>query len=800
MPVADLSASGPEPTDQALVALESLPGAGPAAAATRAAAAAASGWTRVGRRAIAEVSAALAPTGVDVDPRLCLQVDARRPGEVALPERVRAELRRTVDLLTQVAPPELPALSLFITAFDRRFAGRSVPLLEALDPDYGIRLGSALDAQAETPAAAAHATRTRPLLALLDRGLSSAGGVIELGEDDLAALSGGRRATLPDAFSLLASLVGRDGPALAAGEFQVVEPTINGPSGARLLGRLCHGDPALEGLVREHLAREEALDPEAIHAELSLAPETPAGLNITQRPLLRKWEIEYGGASSAPPAGRIAPADLMVSVENGEVVLHSVSLGRRVIPSSTTAMNLNWVSLPAARFLLSIAHQRVAGYLGWSWDALADAPALPRVTHGRTILSLRRWNVPAAELADVRGGTDAAGFRRLRHWRRERGLPRFVSLDHPKSRLLVDFDNVLSADAFLGSLKHLEPVRLIETMAAEDSPVRGPDGRYAHELIVPFTLERDAAPARRPRRTPQPVSERRRRFPPGSEWLWLNLYGPIGASDRVLVDHVAPVTRRLREEGLADRWFFIRYADPSRHLRVRYHGTPRDLLGEALPALNEALAPALADGLLYRISVDTYEREIERYGGLAGTELMEEIAEADSEAVVEILGHRPSAVGRRHLAVASVASLYADAGLPLETRHASCVGLRGMWAPPGVPVGVAFGALERSERGQLAQTVAALDTADAEPAIRALRDRSEVFAQVLGRLRTLDEEGTLEQPFEDVMSSLAHMAVNRLLKRGGNVDEARVHHALARIYEAEIARERSGLACDRVDG
>jgi hypothetical protein len=41
------------------------------------------------------------------------------------------------------------------------------------------------------------------------------------------------------------------------------------------------------------------------------------------------------------------------------------------------------------------------------------------------------------------------------------------------------------------------------------------------------------------------------------------------------------------------------------------------------------------------------------------------------------------------------------------------------------------------------------------------------------------------------------MAVNRLLKRGGNVDEAR---APARIDEAEIARGRSGLACAPVEG
>jgi hypothetical protein len=44
------------------------------------------------------------------------------------------------------------------------------------------------------------------------------------------------------------------------------------------------------------------------------------------------------------------------------------------------------------------------------------------------------------------------------------------------------------------------------------------------------------------------------------------------------------------------------------------------------------------------------------------------------------------------------------------------------------------------------------------------------------------------------------MAVTRLLKRGGNVDEARVRHALARIDEAEIARGRSGLACEPVEG
>jgi hypothetical protein len=40
------------------------------------------------------------------------------------------------------------------------------------------------------------------------------------------------------------------------------------------------------------------------------------------------------------------------------------------------------------------------------------------------------------------------------------------------------------------------------------------------------------------------------------------------------------------------------------------------------------------------------------------------------------------------------------------------------------------------------------------------------------------------------------MGVNRLLKRGANMDEVRVHDALARLYEAEMARDRSRLASE----
>jgi lantibiotic biosynthesis protein len=795
VPVADVTVTGPDPTAQADKALASLPGGEPYAESIRRAVAIVANGSTISRSLIDSAADALAQTGVEVSRRHCVQVDARRPGAARLPKRVLAEMRRSIDVLARITPPEPGPLRFFREAFERRFGTRSVPLLEALDPDFGIRIGaSGVDAESpEPPTPGATPGRRLALLALLERG-RSAGGRVELTDADLAALSGGRSALLPASFALLTSVAGRDVDAVVTGDFQLLEPSLTGPSGVRLLGRLCRGDEQLETHVREHLASEQALEPDAILAELSTAAETEVGLNIAQRPVLRDWEIEYGGGSGAPAGRRIDPSDLVVSVEDDEVVLRSLSLARRVIPYSTTALNPMWVSLPAARFLLSIAGQHSPALFSWSWDPFGDAAALPRVTRGRTVLALRRWNATAADFADVAAGTDAAGFRRLQEWRLRRDMPRVVGFDHPKSRLTVDFGNALSVEAFLDSTKGLEILSFVETPTAERSLVQGPDGHYAHELVVPFVLERKDTPARPRRRAPKPVMESRRRFAPGTEWLYAKLYGPVAAADRVLVDHVGPLAQELRQARLIDRWFFIRYSDPARHLRVRFRGRPREL-SELLAAFHEATAPALDQGLVYRISLDTYEREIERYGGLAGAELMEQVAEADSDAVIETLRHPLDAMQRRHVAVASLAALYADADLPLERRHACSVCLRTNWTPPRASLGAVLGVAERSERGQVEAVVAALNRGEpddeSERRVRALRERSHALVPILGRLRSLDDEGVLEQPFEDVICSLAHMSVNRLLKRGGNRDELRVHDALARLYAGQMARERA---------
>ena len=783
IPARLMTVTGADPTAQAGQSLRSLPGGAPYAAIVGEATRALSLASPLAPPRADEVLTSLERLPVEVDRRRCVQIDSIRGGQVVLPRIVVQEARRAVELLIRLDCPREDPLTAFAEQFERRFATRSVPLLEALDPDYGIRLEEVLQSSHDGRAA-----RRRALLALIERGRRSPSGEVALTDEDLRALAAETEPRLPASLALVCTLLAPNVESVCAGGFSVLEPRL---TGAHLFGRLCHGDSELELRVRRHLEREGAAEGRGIIAEVAAAPDTDWGLNVTHRPVLRDWEIECGGLSGARADQRIELADLRVGIERGEVVLRSQRLGCRVLPRRTEMLNFRWLALPASRFLALLTLQE-ARNSRWSWGDLRDAPELPAVRHGRIVLAPRRWNATAAEVEELLGGDDAARFRRVQAWRQRRGLPRFIVFEHRDNRLLFDLNNVLSVEAFLAGTHGADTVRLADATIEHRRPLRGPDGSYAHELMIAFSRPAimEAAPKRRQVAAPECA----RRFEPGSEWLFAKLYGPASGADSLLCGVIAELRDRLRAQGLIDRWFFIRYRDPDRHLRIRFHGSGPELLGTVLPQMSDALGPVLAAGGLYRICVDTYEREIERYGGVAGVEAMERLAEADSDAALAALACRPGALERRHLAVVSVAALLGDAQLDLASLVRCAATLRSERSRDRTgSLGTLLAADERSSRARVGALVdALLDPGAGPPALQPIRDRSTRVVPILAELRERSEAVDAPVSFETVLRSHAHMFVNRLLRSGSNLEleELRVHDALARLYESRSARLR----------
>jgi thiopeptide-type bacteriocin biosynthesis protein len=810
IPETAIAAGTTERLVQVRTALEELDAGGPGADPAR-------------YEAVAETLRGL-PTPVEMS-RL-FQLDMIKPGDrPVLGADVLAEIERGLQILLRLAVDRpMEGLERFKKDFNERFEGREIPLLQALDEEVGIGFERASDFGAEASpllrgiaigGAANEANnvawgRTQAfLLSRLNRALAQGDRQVEITAEDLDRMAPAddqaKKSPFPEAFHVMVTLAAASQEKLDRGEFQVVFDNAGGPSGARLLGRFCHADAELNRKVETHLRAEEALHPEAVFAEIVHLPQGRIG-NILARPVLREYEIPFLGRSGAPLEKQLPVSDLRVSVQGSRVVLRSARLGREVIPRMTSAHNFVTGSLGVYRFLCTLQSQGNLGGVTWHWGPLDSAPFLPRVTSGRLVLARASWWMLQDEIKELTKAKGTERYQAVQAWREKRKLPRLIALVDADNELLVDLDNVLSIETFLDVVEDRDRARLAEFFPGPDLlAASGPEGRFLNEILVPFVnkpLTGDAAGATAPppRRTTVEVAPVRRSFPPGSEWLYAKLYTGTATADGLLREVVTPVARDAMAAGEADGWFFIRYGDPEWHLRIRFHGDPARLQAGVLTRLHAALDPLLADGRIWRVQLDTYEREIERYGGPEGIALAERLFQVDSDAVLAILEMLEGDEGadfRWRLALRGIDMLLGDLRFDPETRMRVMRGMReGFTREFGGGKGLRV-QLDQRFRQEWRSLTPLLDPAgDAEselaPALEILRRRSELNAPIVDQLQELERAGRLNQPIADLASSYVHMHVNRFIRSAQRAHELVLYDFLYLLYESRAARERKG--------
>lgn len=740
------------------------------------------------------------------------QVDLVKPApQLAFGHAVIEEVGDAVRLLHRISgrrPGD--AMARFRMAFTERYGDREVGLAEALDEEVGVGFEASQAPTAEaSPLLAGLAfpglrdervvwgRRNDVLLRKAMEAVAAGATEIELTTSEVDDMTT-ETAPLPGAFSASVVLSARSQDDVDRSDFDIFLQGVYGPSGARLLGRFCHTDEVLNRHVKDHLRAEEAHRPDAVFAEIVHLPEGRLG-NILLRPVLRDHEIPYLGRSGARDDRLISVADLVVAVVGDRVVLRSTRLDREVVPRLSSAHNYTYRSLGVYRFLCALQGQGVAGGLAWSWGPLEGAPFLPRVRHGRVVLARARWLVEIGELPPVTGAFGAGDWSALQEWRERRGIPRFTVLVDGDNELLVDWQNPLLVDSLMALVKKRPRFLLVEMWPAPDGLCAiGPEGRFSSEVVVPFVADAPARPQPgvvRPRPAGGPRS-----FGPGSEWLYVKLYTGTATADTVLRELVPAFTEQAVSSGDVDRWFFVRFSDPEWHLRFRLHGSPESLAASVLPDIHARVAPLVEDGLVWRVQLDTYEREVVRYGGDASIELAESIFYADSEAVASIVSLLSGDEGmdaRWRLSLKGIDLLMDDFGLDVLEKRTIVGQLRDALAREfALSAGMRgrLGKRYRDERNGLQALLEATGDDDHPlgPGIRILGERSSVVRPIAEEISRLETEGRLTRGVPEIVRSLIHMHANRLLRSAARAQELVIYELLDRLYRARIERARAG--------
>ena len=585
----------------------------------------------------------------------------------------RAAARAGTFLLCQTPLVDgFPHLQAYRRQFQEVYGeGAEVPLLDLLSPESGL----------DAPASYMHPPRSyqRPdfdptrkdeardqlLLKLVMEAVNRGCLEVELTEDLQHSLQrwSPKIADAPLSLEIYLQLHASTREAIDHGEWvAVVGRHCGSVHGGRTFGRFFDllGNHGMEAL-RSLFAREEALLPDVIFAEISYQPWRARQANVAIRPPLRAYEIVVGTTPSVPPQRVISLNDLVVGVQKGRFYLRSQRFGKQVLVCQSHMLNPQHAP-NVCRFILEIANDGRPQLNIFDWGAAATAPFLPRLAmkegeKGKLVLTPARWHLHAETIIPLGvGSEEARWFRGVQQWRRQWRVPRYVYLSALDHRLLLDLEHPLMVEELRDEVRRQREhgqVALDELLPDfEHLWLRDTQHEsYLSELVIP--LLRADAPETGFIGEKAPVSKEeslrgagvqervllvaeRRRFP-GEDWAYLKLYAAVARQDELIAGPLRQIVQTQQQQKLIDRWFFIRYSDPEPHLRLRFHAREGIAIQTILAVVLPWSASLARRGLLQRTTLETYDREVERYGGPSAIDLLEQVFTADSEVVSSIV-------------------------------------------------------------------------------------------------------------------------------------------------------------------
>lgn len=719
-----------------------------------------------------------------VDVSSTLQIDmSLEDRSIVLPERIRKDVERVAELLSCLSSGEHDNQHLEEYRFDfleRYGPYREIPLLEMLDDEIGLGPPATYRypksrKNIKNPPPAYNTKQQQCMMRWLVTCLKRGECELVLTEDMIQEMmeekSGNVRPSLPsmELYFLLQARHARD---LDSGEYTLILGPNPGSTGAGMtFGRFIDmfGDSFKDmfGLIQQE---EQRLTADKLIAEISYLPSAGRATNVVLTENFREYEMGIGTNPRLSDDREIYINDLVVGVDNDRFYIKSLRHNREVIP--TAGHMLNIIDTPNVyRFLREVKQQMYRRWKMVDFGALAESPYIPRIRYNNVILSPSTWKIRI----DKEQEGEATLELKLRAFCKEWNVPRYVHMIQFDNRILLDLENPLHVDEVCKDLKAEGEIALIEHLGGFDKhPIQRSDGRLIAEFVFPLVrrvpgaeeMMEEVSVARQSDLKAEGCSNRhieagQRIVLPGGSWFYAKLYGLDSRQDEFLGRYWEAFCRQCREAGIVDYAYYIRYTDPDRHIRARFHVRSEQGSVDLLPLFYQWTTTLLHEGMISKVVIDTYEPEIERYGGPQLMPLAEVVFSYDSDVsaqLVYLLRFNQIQMSQETVAVLSVVELFRQFGYSDEEMN-DVLNKR-------------YDVKEyldefRQERRMLMQLLGGehedLQSAhtDAFAVYNVLNVRAEAVKRYAGELSK--QQDTLTNTMENILLSVIHMHMNRLL-------------------------------------
>lgn len=277
-----------------------------------------------------------------------------------------------------------------------------------------------------------------------------------------------------------------------------------------------------------------------------------------------------------------------------------------------------------------------------------------------------------------------------------------------------------------------------------------------------------------------------REFIIGDEWLYYKFFCGHNASNKIIKEIIKPLSEELIADGLIKEWFFIRFNDPSYHLRFRIKIINIESIGHIIKKINGYLKDFILNEVIWNVEVDTYKRELERYG-ITTMLISENIFFLDSNIIAQFIDSvNEEKIYQKNLFSLRLMMFYLDAfGLSIQEKLKFTEASKNSFYKE-------FGS-EKDLKKQLDkifidnqnQINKSLSTniSKTNELTKSISLYKKELQRNIRKILSLQKNNKLEVNINDLISSYIHMSVNRLFISNNRLNELALYDFLWKYYK-----------------
>jgi thiopeptide-type bacteriocin biosynthesis protein len=276
----------------------------------------------------------------------------------------------------------------------------------------------------------------------------------------------------------------------------------------------------------------------------------------------------------------------------------------------------------------------------------------------------------------------------------------------------------------------------------------------------------------------------------GSEWLYYKLYLGSQVSDTFITDTLTPIAQELLKDNKIDKWFFINYNDPDRHLRIRFQIVDvQENLTEIIQILHRAIQPYIDNRTINKVQIDTYKRELERYGNETIQE-SESIFFKNSQLISYIISNVNTEDERWLWGLKSIDAFLDAWQLTLVQKSEFFKRLKDTFGEEMGTDTKTNRQLSKKYRDHRASIDEIMGASSYVQFDRALEQYISENKKIIIDIAVNREKANSKLNLVELLESYIHMHCNRLFKSNHRLNEWVVYYFLHQYYSSQFARQK----------